>query len=77
MSTPEPFTSFTSPTEPFTKLYDYSQAASYLGIGKRAVERAKADGRLKAYRPGKYVLFTKEMLDDYIKACSTPPVADR
>lgn len=53
-------------------LYTYAQAAIYLSISERQVQRAVGRGDLVPIKMGNSVRFSRELLDDYIEACKKP-----
>lgn len=72
---PTPPSSRARSVQPFDELYEYADAAVYLVMSVRQVERAVASGRLRCIKQGNRVRFTKALLDEYIAACTTPPSA--
>jgi len=51
-------------------------AAAYLGLAETSLYALIHQGKIKPLKPGKHVLFTKEMLDAYLKG-ERPSVTEK
>ncbi|MFJ8893560.1 excisionase family DNA-binding protein [Leifsonia sp. NPDC102414] len=59
------------------KWFTYEEAAAYLGMSVRQVERAKSSGKLGATKlGGLHVRFSQAQLDAYVEACTIAPAAN-
>jgi excisionase family DNA binding protein len=55
-------------------LYNQKEAARFLNVCMKTVERARADGRLNYRRIGQSIRFTQGDLDEFIMKSSIRPV---
>lgn len=53
---------------------DYDEAAQYLGVTRRQLERWKREGRVPHTKFPQRVVFTTAQLDAFIESCSVGPV---
>lgn len=52
------------------RLLTYGEAAEYLDLSVRKLQRAVAGGQLDHYKPGgRDVRFSRDQLDDYLASC--------
>lgn len=54
----------------------WDKAAEYVGVSRATLHRAEKAGLLKPLRVGSRVLFTAELLDDFIRRSAGEPTAD-
>jgi excisionase family DNA binding protein len=51
-----------------------AEAAKYCGVSVIAIDRALAGRKIRHFRVGRRVIFSREHLDEFLKSCEQIPV---